>query len=376
MAADTKTVKARCLCGAVQHELTFLSSEFPLKSEFCHCNSCRRMSGNLCLTLAFLPQSYQPSEDLLAKLQTFQFSKRLTDYSCPTCGTHMLAFAWKDADDHSKGSSWDVMSGTLEKADGVFEIISHEFIGDTLDGGFTDFLPVDHGNTIKRRMWGFDTKEDVPLYWYSPDRPEVKPSPDDKLHGHCKCGGVNFWVSRPSERSKKAAGAWPDLIIPFHSNQPRPDHSGWWLRENGTKFLAGVCSCDSCRLDTGMEFIAWAFVPTIDISLDKDGNEAFKLPFGTLKEYRSSHDTIRYHCGTCNASVFYTNDDRDDLVDVAVGLLDAPEGARAETWLDWRTKRLSYREDGIKRAEAFTLAVEDGLDKFEKNHPSKTGRSS
>lgn len=366
MASEMRTVKAHCLCRSIQHEITLPTSEFPMDGELCHCWSCRHMTGTMCLTIAFPPQSYKPDPAVLAKMVAFQFSKRLTDYFCPTCGTHMLAFAYKDADDRSKGTKWTISTGTLEQADGVFELNSHEFVGDTFDGGFADFLPTLNGKTLKRRIGGFQSQEDFPLYSHSPNRPNITPSPSDKLHGHCKCGGVNYWISRPSGRSKKASGAWPDLIIPHHSNQPRPDPSPWWLPSDGTKFLAGICSCDSCRLDTGMESIQWAFVPTIDISLDEEGKVPFKLPFGTLKEYRSSHDTRRYFCDTCGASVFYTNDDREELMDVTVGTLDAPEGARAESWFEWRTQRLSYREDSIARAESITLGIEDGLEKFGK----------
>jgi hypothetical protein len=109
-----------------------------------------------------------------------------------------------------------------------------------------------------------------------------------------------------------------------------------------------------------MEFQSWCFIPTIDISLDVAGKKPYSVPFGTLKAYQSSPDVTRYHCGVCGASVFFTCEDRTDLVDVAVGLLDAPEGARAESWLEWRMNRLSFREDAFPRAETLTLAMEEG----------------
>ena len=171
-------------------------------------------------------------------------------------------------------------------------------------------------------------------------------------------------IARPSERSKDATCGWPDLIVPYWSTDQAPASEAWWLRENGTKFLAGNCACNSCRLDTGMEFMNWCFIPTIDISLDAEGREKYKVPFGTLKEYQSSEHVKRYHCGTCGATVFFTSDERRGLVDVAVGVLDAPEGARAESWLDWRMNRLSFREDSISRAETLTLALEEGQKKW------------
>jgi hypothetical protein len=327
------------------------------------------MTGTLHLTSVNMPSSYKPKQELLDKLVGFPFTKRLTDYHCKTCGSLMLAHFYTDADDHSKGENWDIMSGTFEQADGVFEYQAHEFIADTLDGGVADVLPSIDGKELPRyALWPEDGKQ-VPLDWRSEDRPQVKPSPNDKLHCRCKCGGVECWIARPSDRSKDAQGALADLIVPNHIRQQRSDmstedKSAWWLMDDGKKFLGGFCACNSCRLDTGMEWMQWAFIPTIDISLDREGKKPFQLPFGTLKTYNSSKGVERYHCGTCGASVFFTSDERRDLVDLAVGLIDAPEGARAETWLEFWTQRLSYREDAIPRAKSLTIAMEDGLKKF------------
>lgn len=362
----TTTLSATCMCGAAKHEIRLATFELPLKMGFCHCNSCRRMTGTLHLTMATLPQSYEPATEVLTKLTPFEFSERLTQYFCSTCGTHMLAYVRHSAHDSSTSAQWDVMTGSLDKIDGLFEIESHDFIADTLDGGFSDFLISFHDRQIPRFAGHTEKSEELPFYWKSNDTPQHTDAPTDRLHCHCRCGGVNFWIARPSERSKKALGAWPDLLIPYYSNQPRSDGTAWWLRDEGRKFLAGLCSCNSCRLDTGMEFIEWAFVPTIDITQDAEGKVPFSPPYGTFKGYRSGRDVTRYHCGTCGASAIYWADDRTNLVDVAVGLMDAPEGARAETWLEWRTQRLSFREDALPRAKDLTLAVEHGLDEFGK----------
>lgn len=137
--------------------------------------------------------------------------------------------------------------------------------------------------------------------------------------------------------------------------------------DDGKKFLGIMCACNSCRLDTGMEFQAWVPIPTTNISLDEEG----KIPLssfdiGTLKEYRSSQKVRRYHCGTCGASVLYTLDGRPGLVNVAAGLMDAPEGARAENWVEYWTARLSSREDALQRAESLVLGMDDGLKSFAK----------
>lgn len=322
------------------------------------------MTGTLALTVTFLPEEYSPAQEVLEKLTPFQFSKRITQYHCKVCGTQMLAHCWRDGEDHNKGSSWDAASGTLEKIELLFELKGHEHVADTLDGGFADFLTTHDNKPVQRWPHHSGRGEQVPLRWERPDRPKVDPKPTDRLHAHCKCGGVEFWIARPSERSMQVPGKWPhwpDLLIPHHSSQHCADGEPWWIMDEGKKYLAGVCSCNSCRLHTGMEYVEWAFVPVIDITLDKEGNVPFSREFGTLKGYRSSDDVMRYHCDTCGATVFFFGEDRPHIIDVAAALLDAPEGARAESWLEFWCGRLSYREDAMPRAETLTLAVEKGL---------------
>ena len=378
MATDTKTIKATCLCSAAAHEITVPTSALPFKASICSCHSCRHLTGTLALTCSGVPKTYSPSQELLDKLTPFAFSNRVTFHHCTTCGSQLLFNFKPSKADRANGSIeyWDIISGSLEQIDGVVDFEYHEHIADTIDGGFSDFLPSINGKELKR--WPHDphADEELPLYWQSEERPKVEPSPSDRLHCHCKCGGVEFWIARPSERSKNAASEWPDVIIPYHSSQPRTDKSEWWLRDGGKKFLGGVCACNSCRLDAGCEWVEWAFVPTVDVSLDAEGKKPYDLPFGsptgwgTLKGYNSSprgptrREAWRYHCATCGAMVFFTCDERTDLIDIGVGVLDAPEGARAETWLGWWTDRLSFREDAIPRAKEITLAVEDGMKKF------------
>ena len=81
-----------------------------------------------------------------------------------------------------------------------------------------------------------------------------------------------------------------------------------------------------------------------------------------LAEYRSSEGVRRYFCSKCSATVFWCCDVRPDLIDVSVGLLDAEEGARAESWLEWRTDRISFDEDAPNRA--LVQSLKSGLKKW------------
>ena len=112
----------------------------------CHCDSCRRMTGTLALTVVFLPKEFQASPAFVDKLQPFQHSKFVTQHFCPICGTHMIARC--TGDDPDGGVTWDALTGSLEQADGVFEVRAHGHISDTLDGGFTEFLRSTNGKQI------------------------------------------------------------------------------------------------------------------------------------------------------------------------------------------------------------------------------------
>jgi hypothetical protein len=261
--------------------------------------------------------------------------------------------------------------GTLEEGDTtVYEIAAHIFVGDTIDGGFSDFLPSINGKAVQRYAQ-FREGEQLPLYWSHPSRTIRKSShaPNDKLHGYCHCRGVEFWISRPSARSAWAKVAHETGTYPHDQPLP-PESETFWLRDNRTKFRAAVCPCDSCRLAAnGNAFAQWAYIPTVDVSLDPEGKIPMpdSLSWGTLKSSRTSERASQHFCGKCGAVVFWNTDARPYLKDFGVGLFNSPDGARAEGWLKWRTKEMRHREDGLRRAEALTLAVEKGLRDYGKN---------
>lgn len=71
----------------------------------------------------------------------------------------------------------------------------------------------------------------------------------------------------------------------------------------------------------------------------------------SLKHYQSSEGTWRSFCTRCGASVFYytVGEGRDDVVDVAVGLLRAGSGSLAREWVEWAVGEVSYGEEGTDR---------------------------
>jgi hypothetical protein len=181
------------------------------------------------------------------------------------------------------------------------------------------------------------------------------------------------------------------LKVPYSKTDPaivkNPGDVKWWLRgKGGTKYLAGTCACRSCRLASGFEIQTWAFVPRSNIFMysrpragvetsDRDALpeplDFENVPPDVLRSYESSTGVAREFCPRCGATVFWHNKERSELIDVSVGLLDATEGARAETWLEWWTGRVSFAEDagaGMEgqqvaslRARSLIKCLEDGL---------------
>lgn len=210
---------------------------------------------------------------------------------------------------------WFAANGTLENAKGAYWP-RHEYVGDTLDGGLADLLPSINGKLIERWHGHPGDGEQLPLRWRDPDTDEsgvLTPS-STKLYARCKCGGIEFWIARPAD---------------------------------GSKYEAKISASDSFRLGNGMQwFVSGAAqIPSSQIFLDEDGLIPYQKlqTFGTMKTYRSSATIQRCFCGTCGAAIFLAREGT-DMMTVAIGILAAPEGARAETWLDWSLEELQSVE--------------------------------
>ena len=89
-----------------------------------------------------------------------------------------------------------------------------------------------------------------------------------------------------------------------------------------------------CRRASGYDISPWAFVAQSSLRQPNAG-PPFEFNEGTLRSYRSSPDVLRYFCGTCGATAFYRSANQPELVDVSVGLLESPSGARCEDFLEW-----------------------------------------
>lgn len=259
----------------------------------------------------------------------------------------------------TQSDGWALCSGAVDRIPAGLASLeqwtSHEFVGDTRDGGLSTCLANVHDR-------------DLEFFLQGPDQPPVKASvfsaasadgaPDGLLHASCHCGGVQYSLTRPGEASRQCSSPWPDLIIASESaHTDNKDDVKWWLQDNDTKYLAGTCACRSCRLASSVAIQCWAFVPKVNIK--KQDGSPWDFSSGTLRQYNSSSGCYREFCGKCGATAFWHCDARPELIDVSVGLLRAPEGARAERWLKWWTERVSFKEDALDKGMVESL--EKGL---------------
>lgn len=356
-------VNITCLCGKSEGTVSVASQSLPVETLLCHCNICRYTSGIMCVS--YLTLASPPGWE--ASLITYQSSAKMQRKFCVTCGAHVFAY-------DSNLDEWYVATGVIETLDQrpagcmmqATKHVKHEYVSDTLDGGLAPCLATISGRQLTFHAQGADEE---PMRLNIDGHPTLvlgssglqAPDPStsqDHLGASCHCGGVQFKLSRPNDGSRQLSSPWPDLLVPYHSGSPENEEDiKWWLRSGNKKYLAGTCACRSCRLASGFSIQAWAFVPKSNITTTDGRPLSFSL--GTLRQYESTHGIYREFCGKCGATVFWHCDQRPDLLDVSVGLLRAEEGSRAEKWLEWWRKRVSFREDAIDTE--LVHALESGL---------------
>lgn len=322
-----------CACQRVTGSAKVPNSILPLSYTLCHCNICRHQTGLLCGSYVTLCKG---TTDFKVDGPTTEYkaSDIVTRYFCSHCGANV----WLQ-DEREDGP--DICSGTFEKADGIIELKNQIFVNDTKDGGLSTWIP--DSDIVAWGGFSNSRKDGKPHDLQVDNLSKVTADASTELHAHCQCKGVHFKITRPNQSSKDLSSPWPDLVKPFHSGSPENrEDVKWWLRKNNTKYLAGLCACKSCRLASGFDIQAWAFIPKANI-VELDG-KPLDFRVGSLKQYQSSDGTYRNFCGKCGATVFWHCDERPELIDVSVGLMDAKEGARAESWLEWWANRISFEE--------------------------------
>ncbi|KAI1855633.1 hypothetical protein JX265_006036 [Neoarthrinium moseri] len=330
---ETRTVEAQCYCKSLHYKLTLKASNLPLGVHMCHCSVCRWTHGTLTIFHAELPKGVAPEfiePSGLDKLTAYQ-GPQGKRYFCSTCGCHM-------GDVSLDGKDWVISTSLFAKDETVFQIRTHVFTESASGGGLNEWLPRIGDRELK--IWNPKDGSAAP----KESKAEYGLKGEDRLRAECHCGGVSFTIPRPTEEV---------INDPVMSKFVSPvDKSKW---------IATIDACDDCRLTSGVHVISWTFVPLdqLEPKIKPD------LLIGTMKTFVSSPGVLRSFCGVCGATVFYACDDRcptvqQNIVDVAVGILRAPEGIRAENWLTWRAGAVGWEASGLQYDEELTKSLGQG----------------
>ncbi len=370
------TLNLACACRQITGTIDISNCSLPLDLDFCHCFICRHSSGQLAIS-GFLcpraPDNGPPTLKITSKEQpiSYKATEELIRYFCGACGASVY-FAIPAS------GNYVICSGLLDQAEGILTFKQHIFVASTKDGGMSSW--------IEGPAWTeWPEQSEVFQPPTKPAETTEKPisaqeggesSEKAKLKCYCHCRGVEFYITRPDQGSTNVFSIpVPDIFTPCHthshlSQEQKPqqetqeqNEGEWWLRANGTKYLAGFCACNDCRLATGYDLQAWMFAPEKNIR-QLDGKE-IDFTMGTLKTYSHSPGAYRDFCGKCGATVFWRHEERHKgLIDISVGLLDADEGARAEEWLEWWTKKVEFEE--LASNKSLVAKITEGLKKWEK----------
>ncbi|KAF9691372.1 hypothetical protein EKO04_010775 [Ascochyta lentis] len=282
--------------------------------------------------------------------------------------------------EYHEDGHFEAATGTLQadSTEGIVQYKSCMWIKDTKDGGASDWLTSIAGQSLKKWNQGAEEGDILPLDYYSSSKKVVESS-RKPTHAYCHCKGVEFWVTPPNTASETARSNFSDLITPYHLGETaseNPSDVPWWLCDKNNRFLAGTCACISCRRASGFDITFWAFIPTSNIFLDASLTRPFPPHglghtndyWGSMRVHTSSKGVNRTFCGKCGATVFWDGGkekERYGLIDVAVGLLDAGSGARAEELLSWWTRRVSFEEFAVNKS--LMRGLSEGLDDWERH---------
>jgi hypothetical protein len=201
-----------------------------------------------------------------------------------------------------------------------------------------DWLPSVAGNKIVHLSLDDDAPPVQP-------KPEVGPDGEERLKAECCCGGVKFTVPRPSR----------DVVS--------DDYMGGYVSpKDPRKWKAFLDLCRDCGRLSGASAVPWMLVPRIAVQPERP----LGLSMGTIKTYKSSEANTRGFCGVCGATVFCLTtrrmpSERQAVVGIAMGILRAPEGIRAENWVTWRTRTVSWVEDARSYDADFANAISETL---------------
>lgn len=267
----------------------------------------------------------QPKQDVdISAFNTYEFSPNITYRFCDTCS----ALVFYESEQHPE--KLGAFTGCVRHIENFWVATDHIYVEDTIDGGASVWLrkPNPDGKEIPRTL---TRSGDISWEWPGKIAIErLKKAEEAKsIPVWCKCKGIDLVLHR-GDYAQRAREDLPHFVDP---------------RNN--KLNAIFDPCDSCRLHFGNDMVNWCFAEMVNISradgvaFPKTSNDlraavdAGDPSVDTLGYYKSSPEVQRYFCKVCSASAFYAHDSHPSYVDIAVGLLEAADGARAESFLSW-----------------------------------------
>ncbi|KAI0833045.1 DUF636 domain protein [Hypoxylon sp. FL0890] len=335
---ETQTFKARCHCGNIQFSVTLATSILPLNAGICACTMCRYSHGTFGAYHATLPPGVTPEwTNNSINLSVYKtpgggaggHGQRLF---CSLCGAHNGHFEpWI--------SQW-IIDISLFDGPVFWKYVAFGFPKSNGDGGILSWLPSVGGKEMIQVSPDHDSAPEYEV--------QVGKNGEERLRAECLCGGVSFTIPRPSDEVRK-----DEYLSKYISpSDPR-------------KWKALLDFCRDCRLVSSVNGMPWVLVPRAVLEPEVPSD----LRIGTMKTYESSDKGIRAFCGKCGATVFgkakaRSPSERQEVINVAVGILRAPEGAKAENWVTWRAGKPTWAEDAMKYDPEFVGAVVEGQKKW------------
>lgn len=263
-------------------------------------------------------------------LTRYDSSAAVQRYFCSTCGANVIVV---------EEDEWEFASGMLrfsaEDGGDVYEVLKGGvldramlFVQDTKDAGAAVWL---NGGKAEG-LWGRklvhrdsrDVTDEMMVAMEEEAKTVLLQGRGELLRGKCHCGDVKLEVLPPDERKEE-------------------------------KYAAGLCACKSCTKTSGYEITTWFTVPKEKVRIQNGWG--LEEPIKEMVVYRSSNEAERRFCRRCGATISFTPSGKDNH-DLPAGLFDAPEGSRAEYWLEWNKdgEDVGYREDAVDKAFVERLA--------------------
>lgn len=338
---ESKTLEAKCYCGSVHYTIDVPVSKLPLLTHLCHCSLCRYGSGAPCIFHAPLPDGVKPKfvePSSRSNMTSYAIGKKIGTWNfCSTCGCHIASTG------PPENEFWTVASSTFVNASDSFDVRKHIFSNSTKDRGIAEALT----HTGGQEFIDWNPSDGSSEAKILESHVEVGNDGEERLRVECECKGISFTIPRPSQEIKEDK---------FYSQ--------FVSHRDDTKWLATFDACDDCRLHNGTNVVGWTFIP-LSICEPRIKDD---LLIGSAKTFKSSDDVVRSFCGTCGATVFFSHacrrpSENHHVVDLATGIIRAPEGVMAEKWLTWRA-RLAWADSGKRFDSDFTEALQEGMNKW------------